>query len=101
MGSCFRLSLMIVCIPNIICWLAISFAKLEKVKQDTQQLKNNPQGLLLEAPHSPRIVLSAYGLEHEEILSIAKPLLSDLPAVSHPTKPKSVYIAFPTGLQLI
>ncbi|KAI3857618.1 hypothetical protein MKW98_028882, partial [Papaver atlanticum] len=84
-------SLMIVCIPNIICWLAISFAKdslflymgrllegfgpcygvrhmrepsectrpdepqkdqLEKVKQDIQQLKNNPQELLLEAPHS-------------------------------------------------
>ncbi|KAI3934134.1 hypothetical protein MKW92_029847, partial [Papaver armeniacum] len=36
---------------------------------------------------TPRIVLSAYGLEHEEILSIAKPLLSDLPAVSHRTKP--------------
>ncbi|KAI3945805.1 hypothetical protein MKW98_023079 [Papaver atlanticum] len=26
--------------------------QLKKVKQDIQQLKNNPQGLLLEAPHS-------------------------------------------------
>ncbi|KAI3867024.1 hypothetical protein MKW92_004508 [Papaver armeniacum] len=102
--------------------------QLEKVKKDIQELKNNPQGLLLEALHStgytgalanpllapedavdrlngdllekfvaenytaPRIVLSAYGLEHEELLSIAEPLLSDLPAVPHPMKPKSVYI---------
>ncbi|KAI3967693.1 hypothetical protein MKX01_039603 [Papaver californicum] len=103
--------------------------QLEKVKQEVQQLKNNPQGLLLEALHStgytgalsnpllapedaldrlngdilekfvaenytaPRIVLSAYGLEHEDLLSFAEPLLSDLPAMPPcPMKPLSVYI---------
>ncbi|MCL7030884.1 hypothetical protein MKW94_006630, partial [Papaver nudicaule] len=103
--------------------------QLQKVKEDTLELKNNPHGLLLEALHStgytgalanpllapedaldrlngdllekfvaenytaPRIVLSAYGLEHEELLSIAEPLLSDLPAVPHHTyaKPQSAY----------
>ncbi|XP_026405529.1 mitochondrial-processing peptidase subunit alpha-like isoform X2 [Papaver somniferum] len=108
--------------------IASQDSSLEKVKQDIQELKNNPQGLLLEALHStgytgalanpllapedavdglngdllekfvaenytaPRIVLSAYGLDHEELLSIAEPLLSDLPAVPHTMKPKSVYI---------
>lgn len=40
---------------------------------------------------APRIVLSAYGLEHEELLTIAEPLLSDLPSVPHPMEPESVY----------
>ncbi|XLS44051.1 hypothetical protein HN51_000916, partial [Arachis hypogaea] len=40
---------------------------------------------------APRIVLAASGVEHEELLSIAKPLLSDLPNVPRPEEPKSVY----------
>lgn len=41
---------------------------------------------------APRIVLAASGVEHDELLSIATPLLSDLPSVSCPVEPKSVYI---------
>lgn len=37
-----------------------------------------------------RIVLAASGVEHEELLSIAEPLLSDGPSVPH-EEPKSVY----------
>lgn len=37
-----------------------------------------------------RIVLAASGVEHEELLSIAEPLLSDLPSVPR-EEPKSVY----------
>jgi processing peptidase subunit alpha len=40
---------------------------------------------------APRIVLAASGVEHEELLSIAEPLLSDLPNVPRPEEPKSVY----------
>ncbi|KAG5030120.1 hypothetical protein JHK87_013634 [Glycine soja] len=40
---------------------------------------------------APRIVLAASGVEHEELLSIAEPLLSDLPSVPRPEEPKSVY----------
>lgn len=40
---------------------------------------------------APRMVLSASGVEHEELLSIAEPLLSDLPSVPHLKEPKSVY----------
>ncbi|CAJ1937086.1 unnamed protein product [Sphenostylis stenocarpa] len=41
---------------------------------------------------APRIVLAASGVEHEELLSVAEPLLSDLPSVRHPAEPKSVYV---------
>lgn len=41
---------------------------------------------------APRIVLAASGVEHEELLSIAEPLLSDLPSVPRPEEPKSVYV---------
>ncbi|CAM8936226.1 unnamed protein product [Rhodiola kirilowii] len=41
---------------------------------------------------APRIVLAAYGAEHEELLSVAEPLLSDLPKVSHPAEPVSKYV---------
>lgn len=41
---------------------------------------------------APRMVLAASGVEHEELLSIAEPLLSDLPSVPRPSEPKSVYI---------
>lgn len=37
------------------------------------------------------MVLAASGVEHEELLSIAEPLLSDLPSVPRPEEPKSVY----------
>ncbi|XP_074588352.1 mitochondrial-processing peptidase subunit alpha-like isoform X2 [Curcuma longa] len=41
---------------------------------------------------APRIVLAASGVEHEEFVSIAEPLLSDLPKVPRPEEPKSIYI---------
>lgn len=37
------------------------------------------------------MVLAAYGVEHEELLKIAEPLLSDLPNVPPAKEPKSVY----------
>jgi hypothetical protein len=37
------------------------------------------------------MVLVASGVEHDELLSVAEPLLSDLPSVSRPDEPKSVY----------
>ncbi|KAG6533314.1 mitochondrial-processing peptidase subunit alpha-like [Zingiber officinale] len=39
-----------------------------------------------------RIVLAASGVEHEELVSIAKPLLSDVPKVLRHEEPKSVYV---------
>ncbi|XP_058214396.1 mitochondrial-processing peptidase subunit alpha-like [Rhododendron vialii] len=41
---------------------------------------------------APRMVLAASGVEHEDLLKIAEPLLSDLPIVSRPEEPKSVYV---------
>ncbi|KAE8687853.1 Mitochondrial-processing peptidase subunit alpha [Hibiscus syriacus] len=38
-----------------------------------------------------RMVLAATGVEHEELLSIAEPLLSDLPKVPFAQEPNSVY----------
>ncbi|KAL5572517.1 hypothetical protein UlMin_022114 [Ulmus minor] len=38
-----------------------------------------------------RMVLAGYGVEHEELVSVAEPLLSDLPSVPRPEEPKSVY----------
>lgn len=38
------------------------------------------------------MVLVAYGVEHEELLSMAEPLLSDLPSVPHLEVPKSTYV---------
>lgn len=40
---------------------------------------------------APRMVLAASGVEHEELLSVAEPLLSDLPGVPRPEEPKSLY----------
>ncbi|KAK4601799.1 hypothetical protein RGQ29_011071 [Quercus rubra] len=40
---------------------------------------------------APRLVIAATGVEHDELLSVAEPLLSDLPSVSRPEEPKSVY----------
>ncbi|KAJ0090524.1 hypothetical protein Patl1_13388 [Pistacia atlantica] len=37
------------------------------------------------------LVLAASGVEHEQLLSVAEPLLSDLPSVPRPQEPKSVY----------
>ncbi|PIA42896.1 hypothetical protein AQUCO_02000386v1 [Aquilegia coerulea] len=39
-----------------------------------------------------RMVLAASGVEHDELLSIAKPLLSDLPTVPRSVEPKSQYV---------
>ncbi|XP_028794813.1 mitochondrial-processing peptidase subunit alpha [Neltuma alba] len=41
---------------------------------------------------APRMVLAAYGVDHEELVSVAEPLLSDLPSVSRPEEPRSVYV---------
>ncbi|CAL5438183.1 unnamed protein product [Camellia sinensis] len=38
------------------------------------------------------MVLAASGVEHEELLKIAEPLLSDLPSIRRPEEPKSVYV---------
>ncbi|CAL5442920.1 unnamed protein product [Camellia sinensis] len=38
------------------------------------------------------MVLAASGVEHEELLKIAEPLLSDLPSIRRPEDPKSVYV---------
>ncbi|EOY26963.1 Mitochondrial-processing peptidase subunit alpha, putative isoform 3 [Theobroma cacao] len=39
-----------------------------------------------------RMVLAASGIEHEELLQIAEPLLSDLPAGPYLEEPESVYV---------
>ncbi|KAI3416957.1 Alpha-MPP (Inactive zinc metalloprotease alpha) (Mitochondrial-processing peptidase subunit alpha) [Psidium guajava] len=39
-----------------------------------------------------RMVLAASGVEHEDLLSIAEPLLSDLPNVACPAQPESKYV---------
>ncbi|KAG7036456.1 Mitochondrial-processing peptidase subunit alpha [Cucurbita argyrosperma subsp. argyrosperma] len=41
---------------------------------------------------APRMVLAASGVEHEELLSIAEPLLSDLPKVPSLKVPESAYV---------
>lgn len=38
------------------------------------------------------MVLAASGVEHEELVKYAEPLLSDLPSASPPNEPKSVYV---------
>ncbi|XP_042448866.1 mitochondrial-processing peptidase subunit alpha-like [Zingiber officinale] len=37
-------------------------------------------------------ILAASGVEHKELVSLAEPLLSDLPKVPRPQEPKSVYV---------
>ncbi|KAJ6342651.1 hypothetical protein OIU78_010560 [Salix suchowensis] len=41
---------------------------------------------------APRMVLAASGIEFEELISVAEPLLSDLPRVSRTDDPKSLYV---------
>ncbi|KAK9060788.1 hypothetical protein SSX86_021494 [Deinandra increscens subsp. villosa] len=41
---------------------------------------------------APRMVLAASGVEHEELLKFAEPLLSDLPGGAQVEEPKSVYV---------
>ncbi|XP_071697567.1 mitochondrial-processing peptidase subunit alpha-like [Rutidosis leptorrhynchoides] len=41
---------------------------------------------------APRIVLAASGVEHEELLKYAEPLLSELPGGARVEEPKSVYV---------
>ncbi|KAK9282165.1 hypothetical protein L1049_005077 [Liquidambar formosana] len=50
------------------------------------------EGFVFENYTAPRMVLAASGVDHEELLSIAEPLFSDLPNVAHPGEPKSVYV---------
>lgn len=38
------------------------------------------------------MVLAGLGVEHDELVSIAEPLLADLPSVKRPEEPKSVYV---------
>lgn len=39
-----------------------------------------------------RIVLAASGVEHEELLKVAEPLLSDLPKAPRAEEPTPVYV---------
>lgn len=41
---------------------------------------------------APRMVLAASGVDHEELVRIAEPILADLPGVPRPEEPKSVYV---------
>lgn len=41
---------------------------------------------------APRMVLAASGVEHEDLVSYAEPLLADLPKVPPPEVPKSTYV---------
>ncbi|KAG6468131.1 hypothetical protein ZIOFF_072699 [Zingiber officinale] len=50
------------------------------------------EGFVSENYTAPRIVLAASGVEHKELVSLAEPLLSDLPKVPRPQEPKSVYV---------
>ncbi|KAF0916012.1 hypothetical protein E2562_000642 [Oryza meyeriana var. granulata] len=50
------------------------------------------EDFLAENYTAPRIVLAAAGVDHDELVSIAEPLLSDMPSVTGPTKPKSSYV---------
>ncbi|RZC00849.1 Mitochondrial-processing peptidase subunit alpha isoform B [Glycine soja] len=52
----------------------------------------NLEEFVVENYTAPRMVLAASGVEHEELLSIAEPLLSDLPKVPRPEEPKSIYV---------
>jgi processing peptidase subunit alpha len=38
------------------------------------------------------MVLAASGVEHDALVSVVEPLLSDLPCVKRPEEPKSVYV---------
>ncbi|KAK9208671.1 hypothetical protein WN944_001031 [Citrus x changshan-huyou] len=40
---------------------------------------------------APRMVLAASGVEHDQLVSVAEPLLSDLPSIHPREEPKSVY----------
>ncbi|KAL5722491.1 mitochondrial processing peptidase [Ranunculus cassubicifolius] len=41
---------------------------------------------------APRMVLAAYGVDHEELVKLAKPLLVDMPLNPRPKEPRSVYV---------
>ncbi|KAK8545227.1 hypothetical protein V6N12_026065 [Hibiscus sabdariffa] len=49
------------------------------------------EDFVLENFTASRMVLAASGVEHEELLSVAEPLLSDLSNIPRPQEPKSVY----------
>ncbi|KAE8710421.1 putative mitochondrial-processing peptidase subunit alpha-1 [Hibiscus syriacus] len=49
------------------------------------------EDFVLENFTAPRMVLAASGVEHEELLSVAEPLLSDLSNIPRPQEPKTVY----------
>jgi processing peptidase subunit alpha len=38
------------------------------------------------------MILAASGVEHDVLVSVAEPLLSDLPGVNRPEEPKSIYV---------
>eukprot|EP00267_Zea_mays_P031643 XP_008664141.2 mitochondrial-processing peptidase subunit alpha [Zea mays] len=41
---------------------------------------------------APRMVLAASGVDHDALISVVEPLLSDLPCVKRPEEPKYVYV---------
>ncbi|KAH7833371.1 hypothetical protein Vadar_005627 [Vaccinium darrowii] len=57
-----------------------------------EEIKWGHFGTISENCTAPRMVLAASGAEHEELLSLAEPLLSDLPSVPRPDYPESVYV---------
>ncbi|CAM0880161.1 unnamed protein product [Alopecurus aequalis] len=50
------------------------------------------ENFLAENYTAPRIVLAASGIDHDELKSVAEPLLSDIPNATGTAKPKSVYV---------
>ncbi|KAG8045947.1 hypothetical protein GUJ93_ZPchr0008g13501 [Zizania palustris] len=50
------------------------------------------ENFLAENYTAPRIILAATGVDHDELVSIAEPLLSDMPSITEPAKPKSTYV---------
>ncbi|GFZ02259.1 insulinase (Peptidase family M16) protein [Actinidia rufa] len=80
--------------------MIVTSPELKKVKEE---LSNDPQGFSWrpftsgENHTAPRIVLAASGVEHEELLSVAEPLLSDLPCMPRHHYPASVYVGLEYG----
>ncbi|KAJ6356131.1 hypothetical protein OIU78_004274, partial [Salix suchowensis] len=80
--------------------------QLQKVKAEISEASKNPQApessidrlnsslleeFVAENYTARRMVLAASGVEHEELVAISEPLLSDLPDKKSPGEPESVY----------
>lgn len=58
------------------------------------RMLNGPilEEFVMENYTAPRIVLAAYGVDHDVLVKLAEPLLSDMPGAPRPEQPKSVYV---------